>query len=45
VPAGALAVGRARQENKPGYVKILKERLARRKQDQQAGESKPAGGE
>ncbi len=33
VPSGALAVGRARQENKPGYV----ERLRRR----QAGEADP----
>lgn len=31
VPADALAIGRARQENKLKYVKKLKERLARRK--------------
>lgn len=32
VPAGALAVGRARQENKLDYVKKLLERLKRRKE-------------
>jgi bifunctional UDP-N-acetylglucosamine pyrophosphorylase/glucosamine-1-phosphate N-acetyltransferase len=31
VPADALAVGRARQENKPGYAKRLRERQARLK--------------
>jgi bifunctional UDP-N-acetylglucosamine pyrophosphorylase / glucosamine-1-phosphate N-acetyltransferase len=30
VPEGALAVGRARQENKPGYASRLRERLAAR---------------
>ena len=33
VPAGALAVGRARQENKEGYVARLKARLKKRKEE------------
>lgn len=41
VPAGALAVARARQENKEGYVEKLKERLARRKENQQPGAGAP----
>jgi bifunctional UDP-N-acetylglucosamine pyrophosphorylase/glucosamine-1-phosphate N-acetyltransferase len=41
IPAGALAVGRARQENKAGYVAKLKERLARRKEHPQAGAGTP----
>jgi bifunctional UDP-N-acetylglucosamine pyrophosphorylase/glucosamine-1-phosphate N-acetyltransferase len=31
VPADALAIGRVRQENKPGYAKVLRERLSAKK--------------
>jgi acetyltransferase-like isoleucine patch superfamily enzyme len=43
VPAGALAVARARQENKLNYVKKLLERLQRRK-DQANDDSQEAAG-
>ncbi|MCH7471814.1 bifunctional UDP-N-acetylglucosamine diphosphorylase/glucosamine-1-phosphate N-acetyltransferase GlmU [bacterium] len=36
VPPGALAIGRARQENKEGFAKTLKERNKRRKEQAQA---------
>jgi len=34
IPAGALGIGRARQENKDGYVEKLKDRLKKRKDRQ-----------
>jgi len=40
VPADALALGRARQENKPGYAPKLRERALARKAAKQAGKGK-----
>jgi len=44
VPAGALGIGRARQENKLDYTKKLMERLRRRKEQAQSAEQDTAGG-
>lgn len=44
VPAGALAVARARQENKLDYVRKLMERLKRRKEEAESGRQETAGG-
>ncbi|MBN2081329.1 bifunctional UDP-N-acetylglucosamine diphosphorylase/glucosamine-1-phosphate N-acetyltransferase GlmU [bacterium] len=46
VPAGALAIGRARQENKDDYVRKLKERLEHRKDKAQGklNAEEPGGG-
>jgi bifunctional UDP-N-acetylglucosamine pyrophosphorylase/glucosamine-1-phosphate N-acetyltransferase len=40
VPADALAVGRSRQVNKPGYATGLKERLARAAAEARAAKNK-----
>jgi bifunctional UDP-N-acetylglucosamine pyrophosphorylase/glucosamine-1-phosphate N-acetyltransferase len=40
VPADALAIGRARQENKPALGKRLRERLAAQAARKKAGQSK-----
>jgi len=39
VPADALAFGRARQENKPGYAPKLKEKALARKAAKQKGKA------
>jgi len=40
VPAGAVAFGRARQENKPGYAQTLRDKALARKAAKQAGKGK-----
>ena len=40
VPADDLAIGRARQENKKGYAKRLKEQLRRRKEEAERNNNK-----
>ncbi len=48
VPADALAVGRARQENKAGYARMLREKARRLKEQramEQVHEDEQAGGE